>query len=125
MKIHCHEKDQNLIKAFISEWAQDEKYLALLFLDECDPIFFDGEPEELANCFAELKREGFVSSAKRIFQGDHFYRSDTGKCARCRRYRPEVQYDNENLTGCKHAQICDRCKVVTTMPQDAQKQDVT
>lgn len=110
MKLQFNIQNAHLIKAFFADWIDDKSPCARLFyLDECEPVYFDCSPEELANCFDALRKEGFTQSAKRIFQGDHFYRSDTGKCPRCKRYRPEIHWNNENLTGCEHQETCDRC----------------
>jgi hypothetical protein len=104
MKIQCHEKDLPLIRQFLSRWEGDS---LLGYMDECDPVYFDTDsPEELANVFMELERVGFTQSVKRIFTGDHFYRSDTGKCPRCYRHRPEIHWNNENMCD---ASLCDRC----------------
>lgn len=105
--IQYYPKDANIISAFLKTWLEDTKYLALLASDECESIYFDCD--DIHNCFMELKREGFTQSMKRIFQGDHFYRSDTGKCLRCWRHRPELHWNNENL---KNADCCDRCAVI-------------
>ena len=78
-----------------------------------DEFQFDCSTEELNNCFQEIEKEGAVQSLKRVSQGDHFYRSDTGRCDRCYRYRPEIHWNNENLpASCENKQICDRCRDV-------------
>jgi hypothetical protein len=73
-------------------------------------VKMDGSAEELQNSIIELQSVGQLNAAKQIFQGNIFYRSDTGKCMRCLRYRPEIFYDNENLK-CE-SDCCDRCKEV-------------
>lgn len=109
MKIQCHPKDYQIIRAFLAKWTpEDSRYSALLATEESEGFFFDCSPEELSNCFDTLMKEGFRQSAKRVFQGDHFYRSDTGKCPRCYRHRPEIHADNENMPEREH-KICDRC----------------
>ena len=60
--------------------------------------------------------KGFTQSVKEVFQGNHFYRSDTGKCARCRRYRPEVHWNAENMP---EADCCDRCTNFTALQMEA------
>lgn len=114
MKIQMRPQDADVVHAFLGRWIpknpnaiQAQLLLAWSF-DECEPIYFDAPPEELANCFMELNREGFTQSLKKIFQGDHFYRSDTGKCPRCWRHRPEIYWNNENIPECG-AEVCDRC----------------
>ena len=115
MKIQFHPKDAGAVEAFLMRFIpehpnQTQKlYMMAWSFDECDPIYLDCDASELINCFMELEKEGFVQSIKRIFQGDHFYRSDTGKCPRCWRHRPEIHWNNENIPECR-AELCDRCE---------------
>lgn len=114
MKIQFHEKDAPVIQQFLSRFIPEKpsdvqsNFLLAWSHDECEILFLDTNTEELANCFMELEKEGFVQSIKRLYQGDHFYRSDTGKCPRCWRYRPEIHWNNENIPECK-SELCDRC----------------
>lgn len=107
MKMQFYAKDAPVISAFMSRWVIKNEFLPLLFTDEFEGFYFDCPPEELQNCFMELEKKGFTQSVKEVFQGNHFYRSDTGKCARCRRYRPEVHWNAENMP---EADCCDRCQ---------------
>lgn len=107
MKIQFYHKDAAIIQIFLSTWMPEKSDMTgLLMMEESDTLYFDCSPEELANCFDALTKKGFTQSAKHIFQGDHFYRSDTGKCPRCYRFRPEIHWNNEHL---KDAVVCDRC----------------
>ncbi|MBN8901492.1 MAG: hypothetical protein J0H19_12545 [Rhodospirillales bacterium] len=118
MKIRFNDRDAHIVRKFFAGWMPqpvDDHYAFLLSTEECEPLFLDCEPEELANCFDTLTRKGFKESVKALFQGDHFYRSDTGKCPRCRRYRPEIHWNNEHLEGSPDQELCDRCiKVLNT-----------
>ena len=111
MKLQVLQKDAPIVYAFLNRWMnkEDKKSLLLLSMDECEPIYFDCESTELSNCFMELEKKGFAQSVKQIFQGDHFYRSDTGKCMRCWRHRPELHWNNENNI---QKDLCDRCAEV-------------
>lgn len=107
MKIEITPQNSQAVQAFLKKWIDEKSPSAgLLLLEECPPIYFDCDAAELANCFMELERVGFTQSVKHIFQGDHFYRSDTGKCPRCYRYRPEIHWDNEHN---ENGELCDRC----------------
>ena len=109
IKIQFNLRDRETVFAFLRQWIDPEsKNFKLMFLEECEPIYFDCESTELSNCFMELQKKGFTQSIKEIFQGNHFYRSDTGMCLRCRRYRPEVYWNNENMPELK-IETCDRC----------------
>jgi len=117
MKIQMYEKDAALVGAFIARWMPVENPTGVqrhlcgaLMSDECEPMYLDCDAAELSNCFMELEREGFVQSVKKIFQGDHFYRSDTGKCPRCWRHRPELRWSKDN----DGAEVCDRCLYAIT-----------
>ena len=104
-----HQKDAAAIQTFLKAWMPEKHdFTGLLMLDECEPFYFDVDAAELQNCFMELEKKGFAESVKAIFQGNHFYRSDTGKCPRCWRFRPELHWNNENIPECEVA-ICDRC----------------
>lgn len=109
--IRFNTRDSEIVQRFIEQWMPSDigNLAILLSSPECEPIYLDCSPEELANSFSELTRVGFTDSIKRIFQGDHFYRSEAGKCPRCRRYRPEVYWNNENLRDIREAELCDRC----------------
>lgn len=109
MKIQFYQKDAAVIRSFLAGWAEDSRWMGVWATDDCPPLYLDCPPEELANCFDALRKEGFTQSIKRLCQGDHFYRSDTGKCPRCWRYRPEIHWNNENLP---EAKCCDRCNGV-------------
>lgn len=111
--VHYRREDLDAVQRFLAQWMPpDAGRMALLMMSaEFEPINLDCPPAELARCFEELTRVGFTESIKRIFTGDHFYRSDTGKCPRCRRYRPEVRWNSENLVA--HAELCDRCRGAT------------
>ncbi len=119
MKIQYHPKDAALIHAFLEKWTVNNMFLPLLFLDECEPLYFDCDAAELSNCFMELEKKGFSQSVKEIFQGSHFYRSDTGKCPRCWRFRPEIHWNNEHMPE-KEATLCDRCFCATKKPVEEQ-----
>lgn len=108
MQLQFHKKDADVIGMFLSGWLKEG--VNPLNSSESEPIYFDTDsPEELNNCFMELEREGFKEAVKKIFIGNHFYRSDTGKCPRCWRYRPEIHWNNENIPECE-AELCDRCE---------------
>lgn len=112
LKIQFHEKDKAAVLSFLHGWLDFESPMfKLMLFEECEPIYLDCEATELLNCFMELNKKGFTQSVKEIFQGSHFYRSDTGKCPRCYRYRPEIHWNNENIPECE-AKICDRCASV-------------
>jgi len=110
MKLQYRINDLPVITAFLKEWIKNagDLEIGLLFSDGCDPLFFDCDEVELQNCFMELSKKGATQSIKEIYQGNIFYRSDTGKCPRCRRHRPEIHWNNENLKECD-ADLCDRC----------------
>jgi hypothetical protein len=124
MRIQCYKRDIPLIARFLNMWLPDKSGLVaknnisglsiswlcfgLSSTDEAEPLYLDVDAAELANCFDSLTKKGFVQSAKALIIGDHFYRSDTGKCPRCWRYRPEIHWNNENLKDC-NAELCDRC----------------
>lgn len=115
MKVCCRTTNLELVRTFLAGWVPERPshiqayILGLWDADECEPLDLDCEPEELANCFDALTKKGFSESIKALVQGDHFYRSDTGKCPRCWRYRPEVHWNGENLEDCRHQELCDRC----------------
>lgn len=108
MKINYKPHHQSIVQTFLATWLEPDHDRAKLFaMDECEPIYLD--TDDIDGSIMELNRVGFAESAKRIFQGDHFYRSDTLKCQRCYRYRPELYHDS--LKGLKH-DLCDRCDKV-------------
>jgi hypothetical protein len=107
--IHAYEKDLPIIQVFMSKFlpvSGGEQSYFLMQTSEFDGFHFDCDAAELSNCFMELEKEGFTQSIKRIFQGDHFYRSDTKKCPRCKRYRQECYSDHLKGLG---ETVCNRC----------------
>lgn len=115
MKIRTTISNHNIVVKFMGSWIPEkpnnvqEKYLKVWGLEECEPLYLDCDAAELANALQVIEEKGFVNTIKAIFQGDHFYRSDTGQCPRCYRYRPEIHWNNENIPDSKNAELCDRC----------------
>lgn len=108
IKILTNVKTDSLAISFLNKFLKEcePEYICLLKTNECEPFDFDCDACELSNCFMELEKAGAHNAVKQIFQGNHFYRSDTGKCPRCYRYRPEIYWNNENQLD---ADVCDRC----------------
>lgn len=106
MKVITNHQSFNTIMAFLDGFFTDEKALFLMSCEETEPVYADCDAAELQNIIAEITRAGQVNAAKQIFQGNIFYRSDTAKCKRCQRFRPEIYYDLQRgvETGC-----CNRC----------------
>jgi hypothetical protein len=99
-----HERDTELVRAFLSEWLSglDGKWLLALVMDE-----FPGIDLRVDGAIERLRKEGPVQSIKRILQGDLFYMGElVGSCARCRRHVPEVAWETER--GSKDP-LCNRC----------------
>lgn len=112
MKIYFKNHHSNAVNIFLNKWI-DEKSpsFKLLFMQECEPLYLDHD--DIDGSIMELERVGFSESVKRIFQGNHFYRSDTEKCPRCYRYRPELYWDTNNDVK---TDVCDRCSGVLNNP---------
>jgi hypothetical protein len=109
MKLRATNQNEPVAVGFLSSFLKkaDNYDLFILSTDECHPFMFDCDAVELNNCFIEMERIGVKQVVKDLFQGSHPYRSDTGKCARCYRYVPEIFFDNENLAG--SGEVCNRC----------------
>jgi len=107
--ISFDQRDAKIIGMFLDGWMKDDPAMNFLMAsEEWEGIHFENaSPEELANIFDSLTRDGFTQSVKRVFNGDHFYRSETAKCERCRRYRFELAYDKKRFGEDVH--VCDRC----------------
>ena len=118
MRIISRATDEHIINKFLVSWLPESENpsraqrdaMRLLTFEECEPFYFDVDSSELNNIFLELTNKGFVQSIKEIFQGNIFYRSDTEKCDRCYRYRPEVYYDK--LKHPDVESVCNRCASV-------------
>ncbi len=111
MKFFTQRETHSQVVAFLDEWLPDpdkyERIYVLWDMWECEPLHLDVDKERLDVIFKRLKEKGFAYTIKAIFQGDHFYRDDTGKCPRCYRHRPEVAYDIKR--GLKDV-VCIRCR---------------
>jgi len=114
IKIYANPLDLKIINKFLDQWIPskpnkiEQHCIFLLTTKEFEGFRFDSPDQmELNNAIMELEKKGFVQSVKEVFQGNIFYRSDTEKCSRCYRYRPEVYYDKSDNN------LCDRCKRCT------------
>ena len=107
MKVVYNPNDETIAHDFMERFLSNvnDNTRVAIHMSECEPLFLDGD-DNILNIIAEIEKIGFVEVGKAVFQGSHPYRSDCGKCPRCYRYRPEINWNNENLDK---PYLCNRC----------------